>query len=961
MTRKSFVTRRGYLLASVALASLTLADIAVAQTTDTNDDVEEVVVTGSRIRQNPLEAKSPVQILSAEDIEQSGQISIADFLQRLPIAGSAINRTNNSSGNLGFPPDGSGIGAGASEIDLRYLSSKRVLVLVDGRRWVRGSSASGVSGAVDLNTIPVGAIKSVEVLQDGASTIYGSDAIAGVINIKTSDNYDGFNASAYYGVYDEGDGGSQEYDVSWGAHTDRGRIFIDVSYTKQGAVEAGDREISAYPIAGVMNGASSGTPQGRFVFVNPGDGEVVSITPNNGAGLVPTFDPANPTGADFHGFAFEDRFNWQPFNKLVTPNERVNMFLKGEYDVTDNITYRVTAAYNNRRSVSQAAPEPLFFGPDGGGGFWMENVAIPASHPFNPIGVDLDSSNIIFFGRRPLEAGQRRFVQNVDTWYISNTVDGSFDMGDNKWYWDVNAIWAQNQANQRKTGAFNSRKLATALGDPAVCASIPGCVPINIFGGQGPDGNGSLTRAMLDYVTFVQKDESRVKMFDISANISGEVFQMPAGGVGVALGYNYREEEGSFVPDSVVSSGETAGVPASPTAGEIHVKEIYGEVNVPLLSDVGFAKRLGLTGAFRTSDYNVSGSTTVFKIGTAWQVNDDLTLRANWSEGFRAPNIGELFNTGSRFDASITDPCDDGDGVVPANCAALGVPPGFSQINPQLSVTTGGNRDLLPEEAETWTAGFTWSSDNVADSMGLELFTVEANYYNIKMTNAIKAPDAGEVLERCVNTLDPVACGAITRTATGTIIRIEGVLQNIAGIKTDGFDWSISANTNVESWGQLRLKWVNSHLFKYDETVPTADGFVTNKRAGTELGSPERAFVKWKSSFFVDWTKDDWNAGVTFRYVEGITEQCTGLVSDFGFNNLCSTPTTNEIPSRFYMDAQFGWSPEMLDGRTTFTVGIQNLLNTSTPICFSCDLNSFDGTLHPIPGRFFYGRVTFKM
>jgi iron complex outermembrane receptor protein len=178
--------------------------------------LDEVVITGSRIRQNPLEERLPVLSVSSEDYEASGATSIADYIQKLPIAGSAINRTNNSSGNLGFPPDGGGIGAGAAEIDLRYLASKRVLVLVDGRRWVKGSSGSGVSGAVDLNSIPASAIKSIEILQDGASAVYGSDAIGGVLNVITADDYDTFKISGYVGQYGEGDGETSEFDMRMG-------------------------------------------------------------------------------------------------------------------------------------------------------------------------------------------------------------------------------------------------------------------------------------------------------------------------------------------------------------------------------------------------------------------------------------------------------------------------------------------------------------------------------------------------------------------------------------------------------------------------------------------------------------------------------------------------------------------------------------------------------------------------
>ena len=180
-------------------------------------DLEEVVITGSRIRQNPLDVRTPVQFLTEADMDATSSLSVGDFLQKLPISGSSINRLNNSSGNLGFPPDGAGIGAGASEIDLRNVGSKRTLVLVDGRRWIRGSSASGVSGAVDLNTIPSAAIKTIEILQDGASAVYGSDAIGGVVNIITKDDYSGFTADVSYGQFDEGDGAATSADFSFGA------------------------------------------------------------------------------------------------------------------------------------------------------------------------------------------------------------------------------------------------------------------------------------------------------------------------------------------------------------------------------------------------------------------------------------------------------------------------------------------------------------------------------------------------------------------------------------------------------------------------------------------------------------------------------------------------------------------------------------------------------------------------
>ena len=952
--------KQSLFLTAGTLALLLVGDFALAQ----EDPVEEIVITGSRIRQNPLDMRTPLQSLSASDIEESGQIALADFLQQLPIAGSAINRANNSSGNLGFPPDGAGIGAGSSEIDLRYLGSKRVLVLVDGHRWVRGSSASGVAGAVDLNTIPVNAIKRIEILQDGASAIYGSDAIAGVVNIITNDDYEGLDLSAYYGAYDEGDGESYEYSLSFGAGGDNSRVFVAASYTEQGSVSAGDRDISTYPIAGVPIGASSGTPQGRFAFYEPRNGDAfTSITLNDGVlndggANIPTYDPLNPNSGDFHDFALADRFNYQPFNHLITPNERVNLFMKGEYDFSEDVTLRLTAAFTNRRSENQAAPEPLFAGPGGGGGAWMEAINFHVDNPYNPFGISIGPNEIQdgFVTRRPIEAGPRVFNQNVDTWYLAAALDGELEMGGNDWYWDVFASWSQNQANQRKTGAFNATKLFTAVGDPVVCAATPNCVPFNWFGGQGPNGEGSITQDMLDYVTFIQKDESEQQMFNFAANLSGDLFDMPAGPVGAAFGIEYREEEGFFIPDSIVSSGQTAGVPSSETAGEFDVFDIYGEFIVPIVG--GF----DMSAAVRYSDYDITGSETVIKVGANWRPTDTLTLRANFAEGYRAPNIGELFNTGSRFDAAITDPCDaDALLVDPsnaANCVALGVPPGYQQLNPQISVTTGGNEDLDPEESESWTVGLTWDASSLAESMGLANMTFELNYYDITIDDAIQAPDAGDVLDQCVQTLNPIFCDNVTRVGA-TVTRIDGVLLNIGGIETSGIDWSVSFATEEKNWGSLGVIWSNTNLLDYTEIVNGPDGPVRIGREGTELGSPERGFVEWRSSLIFDWSRNDWNASLATRYIDSITEQCTGLVSDFGFSDLCTTPTTNKIDAKFYTDVQATWVPSDWGGNWTLQAGIQNLFDEDTPICFSCDLNSFDGTLHPISGLFWYARIGF--
>jgi len=931
---------------------------------DTDDEanlLEEVVITGSRIRQNPVDTRTPVQFFNEQDMDLTSSISAAEYLQKLPITGSAINRLNNSSGNLGFPPDGAGIGAGASEVDLRNLGSKRTLVLVDGRRWIRGSSASGVAGSVDMNSIPNNAVKSIEISLDGASAVYGSDAIAGVVNIVTIDDYEGFKASAYYGQYSKSDGESTEVDVRWGAKSDRARVLIDMTWTKQNEVYAGDRKISEYAIQGFPYGLSSGTPEGRLVFTDPRIGQTLSITSYKAN---PVYDPSCwATGSstqgcdDFQAFTLDDRFNYQPYNFLLTPNRRLSIFAKSEYDITDTTMFRMLASFNQRKSTSRAAPEPLFFGPDAGAGTILDNLSWPADHPYNPFGIDMDSDSMVFTGRRPIEAGPRVFDQTVDTWYVSAGVDGSFDISGSKIYWDATAIWSRNNATQIKHGAFNAQNIALALGPADACAATPGCVPLNWV---GPD---TMTQEMLDFVTFVQKDVSDQDLLDFSLNFTGEFGGFAAGPIGWAAGYEHREEDGSFTPDSIVSKGFTAGVPASPTDGGFVADEIFGEILVPVWrGDNG--GRFDLSGALRWSDYDLFDSDTVWSAGANYAPTGDLVFRVNYAQGFRAPNIGELFNTGSRFDAGIVDPCSNVQPENAANCAALGVPADFVSPNPQLSVTTGGNPLLTPETSDTFTAGFTWQIAAAENWGGIDGLLFELNYYDISIDDAIQPPDAQDVLTQCVQTLDPFFCDNVSRAPGGTVQRVDGILLNIGGIDTSGFDWKVELTTEEKSWGHLRFQWLSTYLLDYTETIAGPDGDVKIKREGTELGSPERAFVEYKTTFNIDWFMGDWSARLAFQYYDSIEEECGGSVAAFElWDDFCSNGQDgNKIPSTLFTNLQASWSPDWgKEGQWTFQVGVDNVFDETIPFCASCDLNSFDGTLYPIPGAFWYGRVVFQI
>lgn len=906
---------------------------------------DTIVVTGSRIRRDPLDQDAPIAFIGQEDIAKTGLNSVNDVLQRLPSSGGGLNSKFNNSGNLGNPPDGGGVGAGAAEIDLRYLGSRRVLVLVDGIRYVNGASASGVPGSTDLNSIPESAIERVEVLQDGASAIYGSDAIAGVVNIITKRSQEGLRASAQVGGFGQGDGFTKSAQLSWGNGRGPTQIVVGANYVDQGGVFAGSRDISRFPApysSTCLDGGCSGfVPLGRFaVFGNDLTlrGPVIGRTPVYNAG-----NPTDPA-SDFKAFGDADRFNFGPFNYLQIPVERYGAFVNARQEISDSINFSLRGIWNRRKSKNQAAPLPFGFGVAAGLTPVLDAITVDATNPFNPFGVTLDSTNTDFVYRRFVEGGPRRFNQTVTTIYGVATLDGSFDVGGGrKWYWDINAAYGRNKAKQTMYGNINSDRLRRALGPVADCTGD--CVPFNIFGGVG-----SITQPMLDYVMFTQRDRSRQSTFSASANLTGSLFDLPGGPLGIAVGVEYRKLKGSFDPDPIVAAGFSSDIPALPTRGSYNVKEAYAELSAPILSDAAFFDLLELTGAVRWSDYSTSGSTTTLKGGVNWKPVEDLRLRASYAEGFRAPSIGELFGTQSRFDQSINDPCSTStttgqnwtnNTTVRANCISQGVPAaGYAQANPQISVLVGGNQDLAPESSRSLIFGGVYSPSFVP---GLSL---EANYYDIKVKGAIQAVNAEITLAQCVGQNDPAACGLVTRAPGGQLTFVEGLLQNIAGIRTKGVDVNLSYRTQETSAGRFAFTWNNSFLTQYDVLVPTADGQLVVSREGTEQGSPSQTFPKWKSVGILDWDGKSIGATLTGRYVSAIREP---LAND------------NRMKARFYTDFQLRWFPADDPDAFGFALGVNNLFDVKAPGCISCDLNNFDPTAYDLPGRYYYVRASFKM
>ncbi len=957
--------------ALVAGLAVLPADFVQAQEAE---EVEEVVVTGSRIRRNPLDEAVAIMDIGTQDLQRAGLTNLGDALQQLPITGSAINSQFNVPGNSGFPQDGSGIGAGAVQLSIRNVGAKRTLVLVDGRRWVPGASASGVPSAVDLNTIPDNVIDRIEVLQDGASAIYGSDAIGGVVNIITNQNYEGFRVDAQTGSYiSDSDGESTEISMLWGGGNDSTHLVFSASYREELGIETANRSRSAFPnpdatscdVPGTF--CSSFTPQARIIF-GPNQGFLQLVlndgVENNGTGAIdctPGVDCL--TGGNFHAWSNADRFNYNGpgFNFLRTPNERVNFYANVRHELTPQVTLFARASYTNRSSETKAAPEPLCLG-NGCGNRINDTIVISALNPFNPFGIDMSvaNGNLEFIGRRPLESGGRLFFQDVNTYFYSMGLEGEFSAGGRDYYWDVTGSYGDNRGFQQKFNSHNAAKLAVALGDPAVCAAVPNCVPFNIFGGQGASGNGSITQDMLDFVTYTQRDFSEQTLTNFSFNIGGELADLSAGPIAFAAGLEYRDQEGSFLPDPIAERGETAGIPSGRTVGAFDVTEFYGELNIPLLADVAGAEYLEANLAVRASDYSTFGSESTYKASGLWRPTEEVSLRASFSTGFRAPGIGELFGGAAREDFTFLDPCADYTAIlgssaggrdtpqpanIQANCASFGVPVGLAQTNPQLSAVSAGNSSLTPEESDSWTAGFVYQPAWSEGASWTEGVTFSLDFYSLEITNAIQGRDPGDLIDACAESGDPILCALTPRTSSGQLDVVNNQLQNIGSIDAAGFDLMVSWMSPEWNWGQLNARINATHLSEFEERTSNPDGSVSvNDLTGQHTDETfARAFPDLRVNTTVDWMKDRWSGSLVFRWTDDMTTDGGG-----------------ELDSVMFADLRATYTPDMWDDAVTITLGFNNVFDEDPPVCFPCGVIGLSTVSHDLPGRVGYLRFTYE-
>ncbi|MCL1078976.1 TonB-dependent receptor [Parashewanella spongiae] len=673
--------------------------------------------------------------------------------------------------------------------------------------------------------------------------------------------------------------------------------------------------------------------------------------------IAPTYDAdGNITNADennYHTFTNDDRYNYAPVNYLLTPQERWSAFVQGKYELSDDVRLSSEVLFNHRESSQLLAPAPLFIGPWAGGAQSLDPTVVSAENIYNPFGQDIfapdedgDAATVGFIGRRMLEGGGRVFRQTKDTWRFGMALDGDFEFLSQDWGWSLGYSFAENAGTDYAEGKYVTTRIRHALS--AECNADPSCVPLNLFGGEG-----AITKEQLDYISYNEHNTNGDTLINYSANLSGALVELPAGPLGVAVGWEYRREKGFDSPDYIVTSGQTSGNARKATEGSFSEYAYYLELNVPVLADMPFAESLEFDFAIRQTELENSvglkNDNTSGKVAMAYKPISDVLVRASWSQGFRAPTINNLFGGLSTTFPTVTDPCNDGGGSLPG-CS--GVPDGYSQPNSQVQGQVGSNSNLTPETSESISAGIVYSPSS------LEGFDVSVDYWDIQIDDRITRAGHQQVLDTCAGvageTNHPVAefCDQILQRAPGgTPVLFANPSLNLGSLNTSGFDLTMNYGFET-SVGDFRVSWDNTYTDNY--SVTNNEG-VETKFAG-EIGLP-----RLKSNLTLSWGMDDLSATWKTRLITDQRDDCRSAYADFDLCNASETDADGDVTyfrdlGDYYVhDLQVGYYFTELNSR--FTLGVNNVFDEEPPLAPN-QTNSFDGTQYDGTGRYFYGRLT---
>ncbi|CAM3092535.1 TonB-dependent receptor [Pseudoalteromonas atlantica] len=882
------------------------SSMQVVAAEDGANAIEKIQVTGSRIKRSDMENASPVTLIGADDIKAMGATSIDSVLQKMTATGGAMTNPgiNNGSG-------------GNASIDLRGLGSQRTLVLVNGRRMI--NSGTGAASTVDLNTIPVSMIKSVEVLKDGASAVYGTDAVAGVVNIILKDDFEGLDMNANTAITGEGDATENSVDFTVGTSFDKGNIVIGMQYTDRGKASQADRSFSNCPLAEGSNGLyCTGSSYNEGGHIWNGNGEKGTTVDASGKDIsVSLIDDSGVTGrgGDYHRYTNEDAYNYSPSSYLYTPMERLNLTGLATYELSDDTSLFAEFTYTKRWSEQQMAPQPVWFDFE-----YTEDMGDSLLSQSYDNRVDLDGDGYldkdangnyvtqetnyqygdkISYGRRMSDTGARYFEQSVDT--VRAVVGAQGFISD--YSWDISANFGRNDSVDKLSNLHNMGAIQDQI----------------LEGSFNPLDQNAWTSEDFRKNVYTEVNNGGSQLFILAASVSGEMFEMPAGYAAFAAGVERRQEKAWYTPDSLTAQGLANDPMVEPTSGGFDVNEAYVEFAIPLLADAPFAQNVELSAAIRAFDYSTFGSDETWKLGLTWKVNEELMLRSVVSTAFRAPTVSELYSGNS---------------------------PSFEQISypgaqEQAEVTVGGNDQLTPEEADTLTAGI------VYEPQWLDGFSMTLDYYKIEIENAIASVDNQYIVDQCLNNAgnsSSALCQSsnVSMDATGRV-KFNNQLQNIGAEETSGIDLNLAY-----SFEAAGLNWKagldTTYLDEYvvtvlDETVDYA-GLITSGSGG---------YADIKSNLTLNVSGDRWDAQYQARYIAGMDSY-----SCLDDADSCYAPTT---PSVVYHDISGSF---LVNDSLSLSAGINNLFDKQPPYYTGNNDSNTDPYTYDVLGRRFFAGVNVK-
>ena len=955
-----------------------------------------VRVTGSLIRSVDVALAQPVVTITAQDIQRQGFATVGQFLQNLTSASTPdISKSD---------PDEAGPDVGGSYVDLRGLGAERTLVLIDGKRM--GTSFDGYS---NLDTIPASIIDHIDVLADGASAIYGSDAIAGVINIITKKDYNGVQIDTYAGKYlPHGDGDQGQASITWGRSTSRGSIIFSGQFQSQDAIGGSRRPYSNYPLTNLhpLDGLS---PQGPYGQIDNNGSTLVLDNGGDPRNIDDYHQQVTPAyGANGGAIAAGDTYNLNYASDLQSATNMKNLFTQGHYDLLDNLTASFSASYNETGNTAMLAGYPLSTAGLAGDTEQPQFNGLTLSpnsyyYPYNynaEYGTPGQAPQGIDFARVFVE-DPRLAINKTENYRYRLGLDGHFSLGVHQFDWDAYYYDTRSQGTITETGIFYLPNLALALGPSFMGANgvvqcgtpgnvIAGCVPLNVLAGPG-----GITQGMLNYLDTVGYEHYGSVEKGPQVDLSGDLYDLPGGSLTFAAGLDHRSLSGYDTPDIPSAEGLTTNLAGQPTAGSYGMNEAFGEINLPLLQNLPLAQSLDLDLAGRISKYTDFGTARTNSMKLTWKPFNDLLVRASYGTGFRAPTVGDLYGGIETTYPSYGDPCDATYGLarynatVAKNCvngigglpalspqalAALqnaspgefangfiqeqapGVPvtaPGGAPVYGPF--TQGGNPELKPETSDNAQVGFVYSPSFLVG------FNASVDWYKYKIRNVISAVGTNEVLDDCYQLGDLADCDKFQRLAANNY-QITGLYmgeENQGYLETSGYDFNFSYQLPKLPFGQFKLNWDSTYISKYNQLA--YPGVPVSYEAG--FASDWRL----RSTFSVGWNYRDFGALWSLRYFSPLKASCYNpqasafpcTLPNYYAPGTGVSPTT-QIPSVAFNDLQIYWNTPW---NSTISLGANNIFNRVGPYFYNGTGGDTMYAYNPSYdiGRFVYVRYSQKL